>query len=164
MSPIDPSDRSPDPSGADPNATTTIGPVSRRIMVTVNRIVNAVVRRLGLRRFRGADLLYLTTTGRTSGQRRTTPLIYLDEGGTWAVVASNGGADWEPGWWLNLRAGTPAEVKVGDRTVAVTGAEVVGDERTALWQTLTAEVFDYDTYQRKVSRQIAVVRLTPTTA
>jgi hypothetical protein len=55
-------------------------------------------------------------------------------------------------------------VKVGDRTVAVTGAEVTGDERTKLWQKFNADVLDYNAYQAKVSRQIAVVRLTPAPA
>ena len=50
---------------------------------------------------RGGDLLHLTTTGRKSGQQRTTPALYLRDEGRWIVVASNGGADWEPGWWLD---------------------------------------------------------------
>ena len=47
-------------------------------MVTLNRVVNAIVRLLGLKTFRGADLLYLTTTGRSSGARRTVPLAYSE--------------------------------------------------------------------------------------
>lgn len=77
------------------------------------------------------------------------------------MVASNGGADWEPGWWLNLRAGTAAMVRVGDQTTAVSGTEVAGDEREALWRTLNEKVFDYESYQRKVRRRLAVVRLRP---
>lgn len=57
-------------------SATRVQKVKRTIFVRLNRIVNAVVRRLGLRRFRGADLLYLTTTGRKSGKARTTPLLY----------------------------------------------------------------------------------------
>jgi deazaflavin-dependent oxidoreductase (nitroreductase family) len=133
----------------------------RRAFVLVNRVVNVVVRRLGLRRFRGADILMLTTTGRKSGQQRTTPLMYLDEGNRWVVVASNGGADWEPGWWLNLRARSPATVAVNGTTTRVTGTEVTGAERERLWQVLNDQVFDYDAYQQKVSRQIAVVALAP---
>jgi deazaflavin-dependent oxidoreductase (nitroreductase family) len=134
----------------------------RALFVRVNRVVNAVVRRLGLRRFRGGDLLLLTTTGRRSGQRRTTPLLHLARDGGWLVVASNGGADWEPGWWLNLRAGAPGTVEVDGRAVPVHGEEVTGPEREQLWGELTERVFDFDSYQAKVSRRIAVVRLTPT--
>ena len=55
----------------------TMRRMQRRAFVLVNRVVNVVVRRLRLRRFRGADLLFLTTTGRKTGQARTTPLLYL---------------------------------------------------------------------------------------
>lgn len=132
----------------------------RALFVRTNRVANTVVRRLGLRRFRGGDLLYLTTTGRRSGQERTTPALYLVDEGRWIVVASNGGADWEPGWWLNLRAGTPARIDVDGVTTAVVGTEVEGPERERLWARLN-EMFDFDAYQRKVSRRIAVVALTP---
>jgi deazaflavin-dependent oxidoreductase (nitroreductase family) len=135
--------------------------VKRSIFVRVNRLANVVVRRLGLRRFRGADLLYLTTVGRSSGKQRTTPLIYLRDGDRWVVVASNGGADWEPGWWLNLRAGSPASVDVDGVRTPVTGVEITGEEREALWQRLTRDVFDYEVYQRSVSRRLAVVALSP---
>ena len=131
------------------------------MFVRLNRVVNAMVRRLRLRRFRGGDLLYLTTTGRKSGKARTTPVLYMRDGDRWVVVASNGGADWEPGWWLNLQAGSEAVVEVGGVRTPVTGTRVNGEEREALWQRLNREVFDYESYQRKVSRQISVVALTP---
>ena len=88
----------------------------------VGRIANAVVRRLGLKRFRGGDLLFLTTTGRKTGKPRNTPVLYLPDGNGWLVVASNGGADWEPGWWLNLRAGGTGTVELGGKRTEVTGA------------------------------------------
>jgi F420H(2)-dependent quinone reductase len=140
---------------------TRVPKVKRSLFVGVNRVLNVVVRRLGLRRFRGADLLYLTTTGRKSGKARTTPLLYLGDGDRWLVVASNGGADWEPGWWLNLQAGSAATVEVDGVRAAVSGAEVTGPERDALWRRMNQQVFDYESYQRKVSRRLAVVALTP---
>lgn len=133
----------------------------RRTFVMVNRILNVVVRRLRLRRFRGGDLLLLTTVGRKTGRPRTTPLLHLHDGDRWVVVASNGGADWEPGWWLNLRAGSAGHVEVDGTVTPVTAAEITGDEREAMWKRLNAEVFDYDSYQAKVSRRLAVVALTP---
>jgi len=132
----------------------------RVLFVRVNRVANAVVRRLGLRRFRGGDLLYLTTTGNKSGKQRTTPALYLLDVGRWIEVASNGGADWEPGWWLNLRARSPATVEVDGASTPVTGVEVDGTERDRLWTKLN-EMFDYEGYQTKVSRRIAVVALSP---
>jgi deazaflavin-dependent oxidoreductase (nitroreductase family) len=134
--------------------------VKRNLFVRINRIMNAVVGRLGLRRFRGGDLLFLTTTGRKSGQPRTTPLLHLVDGERWIVAASNGGADWEPGWWLNLQAGSAGTVKVGDVDTPVSGAEISGAEREAWWRRLN-DVVDYEAYQRKVRRRIAVVALTP---
>lgn len=126
----------------------------------VNRVANAVVRRLRLKKFRGGDLLYLTTVGRKTGQQRTTPLLYVRDDGRWVVAASNGGADWEPGWWLNLRAGSPGRIELDGVTTEVLGTEVDGPERERLWARLN-EVVDYEAYQRKVSRRIAVVALTP---
>jgi deazaflavin-dependent oxidoreductase (nitroreductase family) len=138
--------------------------MKRRAFVLLARVTNAVVRALRLRRFRGADLLYLTTIGRRTGKSRTTPLLYLEAEGDWIVVASNGGADWEPGWWLNLQSGSPATVEAGGQRAPVTGAEIVGPERARVWEVLNEKVFNYNGYQAKVSRRIAVVRLTPSSA
>ena len=76
------------------------------------------------------------------------------------MVASNGGADWEPGWWLNLQAGSPATVEVDGQRTAVSGVEVDGADRDRLWGELS-KTFDFDAYQAKVSRRIAVVALSP---
>ena len=135
--------------------------MKRRAFVLLNRAANVVVRRLRLGRFRGADLLYLTTTGRKTARSRITPLLYLAEAGRWIVVASNGGADWEPGWWLNLQAGSPATVQINGTSTAVTATEITGAERERLWGVLNEKVFNYNGYQAKVSRQIAVVALRP---
>jgi F420H(2)-dependent quinone reductase len=135
--------------------------MKRRAFVLLNRAGNAVVSRVKPRRFRGGDLLLLTTTGRRTGKPRTTPLLYLDDGDRWIVVASNGGADWEPGWWLNLRAGGTGTVEVGGERTEVTGTQLEGAEREEAYQRLVARVFDYDSYQRKVRRRLAVVALTP---
>jgi deazaflavin-dependent oxidoreductase (nitroreductase family) len=135
--------------------------VKRRLFVLINRATNVVVRRLGLRRYRGGDLLYLTTVGRNTGQSRNTPLLYLPEAGRWIVVASNGGAYWDPGWWLNLQAGSPATVQIDGTSTSVTGTEVTGDEREQLWRVLNEKVFNYNRYQARTRRHIAVVALTP---
>src|SRR5688572_14004181 len=124
--------------------------MKRRIFVTVNRVANAVVARLKPKKFAGSDLLLLTTTGRKTGRPRTTPLLYLPDQARWVVVASNGGADWEPGWWLNLRAGGTGTVEIAGHTTTVTGTEVQDPHRAAVYARLLQHVFDYDTYQRKV--------------
>ena len=133
----------------------------RRAFVLLNRSVNRVVVRLGLRRFRGGELLTLTTTGRRTGRRRTVPLLAVPDGDAWVVAASNGGADWEPGWWLNLRTGGAGVVEVDGRRTDVRGEELVGPERDEAWRRLNEQLPAYDDYQAKVRRTIAVVRLTP---
>jgi deazaflavin-dependent oxidoreductase (nitroreductase family) len=54
-------------------------------------------------RMNGMDVLLLTTTGRKSGKPRTTPLQFMQDGGAYVVVASNGGSERHPAWWLNLK-------------------------------------------------------------
>jgi deazaflavin-dependent oxidoreductase (nitroreductase family) len=76
--------------------------------------------------------LLLTTTGRRSGQQRTVPLAYLADGERFVVVASNGGSDRPPGWWVNLLA-HPGTVRVGTRVVPVVArAATPGQARRAL--------------------------------
>ena len=135
--------------------------MKRRLFVMLNRTANAVVNRLKPKKFRGGDLLLLTTTGRKTGKSRTTPLLYLRDGDRWVVVASNGGADWEPGWWLNLRAGGTGTVEIQGEKLTVSGSEIQDPERAEVYQRLLDTVFDYDAYQRTVSRRLAVVALTP---
>ena len=135
--------------------------MQRAVMVRVNRVVNAIVRGLRLTRFRGGDLLYLTTTGRTTGERRTVPLLYVRDGEDLVVAASNGGSDWEPGWWLNLQADPRGTVEIAKREMPVTASEVDEPDRSRLWQRLNDQLDAYDGYQKSVRRRIAVVRLTP---
>jgi deazaflavin-dependent oxidoreductase (nitroreductase family) len=130
-------------------------------MVIVNRVVNRVVRLFGLRRFRGARLLYLTTVGRKSGKIRTVPLAFVPDGEDYIVAASNGGSDWQPGWWLNLRSEPRATIEVDGDEVAITASEVAEADRDELWQRLSDQLDAYDDYQRKVRRQIDLVRLHP---
>jgi len=62
--------------------------------------------------WRGATILLLTTTGRRSGEERTTPLIHRTDGERWVVVASKGGYDEHPGWFLNLSDDPQIEIQV----------------------------------------------------
>jgi deazaflavin-dependent oxidoreductase (nitroreductase family) len=135
--------------------------VKRSAFVLLNRVSNWIVMRLRLRRFRGGDLLHLTTTGRKTGQRRTVPLLTVRDGDAWIVAASNGGADWEPGWWLNLQAGGGGVVELQGRRAEVKGEELVGPAREEAWRRLNEQLAAYEGYQAKVRRTIAVVRLTP---
>jgi deazaflavin-dependent oxidoreductase (nitroreductase family) len=116
--------------------------------------------RLGAR-FGKSPVLLLTTTGRTSGQPRTKPLIYVTDGpDRWVVAASNAGQDHHPGWFHNLQASPEAEVEVGGSVVPVTARVAEGEERAALWPRLVGVFSWFDDYAKKTDRPIPVVVLT----
>jgi deazaflavin-dependent oxidoreductase (nitroreductase family) len=107
----------------------------------------------------GTQTLLLTTTGRQSGQERTTPLIYGRSGDDVLVVASNGGADKPPAWFVNLSAKPEVEVQVrGDRFRARPRI-ATAEERPELWREMVGHWPAYDEYQTKTERQIPVVVL-----
>jgi deazaflavin-dependent oxidoreductase (nitroreductase family) len=111
--------------------------------------------------WRGTVTLLLTTTGRHSGEERTTPLIYQPDGDRYVVVASQGGAPRHPGWYHNLSEDANVGVQVkGDRFRA-TATTAEGEERERLWKLMTATWPAYDEYQTRTARQIPVVVLTP---
>jgi deazaflavin-dependent oxidoreductase (nitroreductase family) len=107
-----------------------------------------------------APVLLLTTTGRKSGQPRTNPLLYARAGdNAYMVIASKGGADKHPLWYLNLQADPLAEVTVGRETRQVRARDAQGEERERLWRTLADLYPGYDKYAQKTSRRIPVVVL-----
>ncbi|HZU60577.1 MAG TPA: nitroreductase family deazaflavin-dependent oxidoreductase [Solirubrobacteraceae bacterium] len=109
--------------------------------------------------WRGTTILLLTTTGRTSGQERTTPLIHRTDNGHWVVVASKGGAPDHPDWFKNLQAHPQATIQVKDEVIPVRADVAEGAERERLWGLMTEVWPAYDDYQRKTDRQIPVVVL-----
>jgi deazaflavin-dependent oxidoreductase (nitroreductase family) len=109
----------------------------------------------------GMPVLLLTTTGRRSGRARTTPLTYFRDGGDLVVVASNGGSERPPDWWLNLQQTPRATVAVGAAKTPVTARDATAAERERLWPTITETYDGYARYQRMTTRRIPVVLLTP---
>lgn len=109
----------------------------------------------------GMPVLLLTTTGRKSGQPRTSALTYLPQGGRYVVIASYLGEPRHPAWWLNLQANPDAEIQVGGRHIAVRAREAEGDEREWLWADAVARAHDYAAYQERTTRRIPVVILDP---
>ena len=109
--------------------------------------------------WRGTTILLLTTTGRSSGEQRTTPLIHRTDGDRWVIVASKGGAPEHPSWYENLLADPEATIEVQDETIDVRAETAAGDERARLWS-LMCEVWPaYADYQTKTDREIPVVVL-----
>jgi deazaflavin-dependent oxidoreductase (nitroreductase family) len=111
-------------------------------------------------RWRGTTILLLTTTGRTSGESRTTPLIHRVDGDRWVVIASKGGAPDHPAWYRNLLADPEATIEVEADEVPVVATTAEGEERDRLWASLTEAWPAYDDYQAKTEREIPVVVLT----
>jgi deazaflavin-dependent oxidoreductase (nitroreductase family) len=110
----------------------------------------------------GVPTLLLTTTGRRTGQPRTTPLIFAADGVDYLVVASMGGAPEHPQWYRNLLTNPSAEVQVKAEVIAVTARTASPDEKPRLWSIVRDAWPNYDTYQSRTERVIPVVVLTPT--
>ncbi|HEY3263102.1 MAG TPA: nitroreductase family deazaflavin-dependent oxidoreductase [Pseudonocardiaceae bacterium] len=107
----------------------------------------------------GTHILILTTTGRRTGEQHSTPLIFREHGDDYLVVASRGGSDQPPAWYLNLQANPTVGVQIkGDRFTARARTATPG-EKPPLWREMTEVWPDYDTYQHRTDRQIPVVVL-----
>jgi deazaflavin-dependent oxidoreductase (nitroreductase family) len=108
-------------------------------------------------------VLELTTIGRISGRSRSTMLTTpLQEGTTIVVVASRGGDDTHPAWFLNLRENPAVEVSLqGSPRAAMTARVATAEERTRLWPLVTADHQRYADYQERTSREIPLVLLEP---
>jgi deazaflavin-dependent oxidoreductase (nitroreductase family) len=106
-----------------------------------------------------ASTLLLVTRGRRSGALRRTALAYGEDGGRYVIVASNGGAERHPGWYLNLVADPVVQVQIlGDRFTARARAATT-EERPRLWQLMTSIGPSLEDYQRTSGREIPVVVL-----
>lgn len=111
----------------------------------------------------GTTVLLLTTTGRKSGTQRTTPLIYQRHGGSYVVVASDGGAPDHPSWYHNLQTDPTVEVQVKGERFKAGARTATPQEKDELWRLMTKAWPGYDEYQTKTDREIPVVVLDPLT-
>ena len=109
--------------------------------------------------WRGVPTLLLTTKGRKSGQWRRTALIYGQHGSSYLLVASQGGADTHPAWYLNLTANPEVQVQVGADKFTARARTATEQEKPELWAAMTAIWPAYDEYQTKTERPIPVVVL-----
>jgi len=109
--------------------------------------------------FAGRPLLLLTTTGARSGQRRTTPLMYVADRDRLLVIASNAGAPAHPDWYRNLLAHPEATVEVGADTYDVHAVVLEGAERQQLWDKIVESYPFFTEHQAKITREIPVIAL-----
>ncbi len=109
----------------------------------------------------GAPVVLMTMRGRRTGKVRKAPVMRVEHDGTYAAVASKGGAPDHPGWYHNLLADPDVTVQDGPDVHAMRAREVEGDEK-AVWWARAVEVWpQYDDYQRRTDRPIPVVVLEP---
>jgi deazaflavin-dependent oxidoreductase (nitroreductase family) len=110
---------------------------------------------------RGRPIIVLTSVGAKTGKLRKTALMRVEHDGSYAVVASRGGAARNPVWYYNLKKNPHVELQDGPLKRDYTAREVSGEEK-ALWWTRALEVWpDYEGYQRRTKRQIPVFVLEP---
>jgi F420H(2)-dependent quinone reductase len=108
-----------------------------------------------------APILLLTTTGRKSGRGRTVPVLYLKDDGSFVLVASLGGAPKHPAWYLNLEANPKVELQVGSQRLSGTARRAGAEEKARLWPRLVEIYPQYADYQKRTTRDIPVVIVTP---
>lgn len=136
--------------------------IAARVVTELHRtILRATGGRVGSSGF-GMQVLQLTTIGRKSGAPRTIVLTSpVQEGETLVIVASYGGDNRHPAWFLNLRDNPDVEVEMRGRKRAMRARVASPDERIALWPRVTAAYKGYAAYQRRTDREIPVVLLEP---
>ena len=112
---------------------------------------------IGGRKF--TTMLLLKLVGRKSGAARITPLIYGDMGGEVIIVASKGGADHHPAWYLNIKDSKEVSFQVATQAFRGTWREPEGAERAKVWEFMVGIFPPYTTYQTSTDRQIPLVML-----
>jgi deazaflavin-dependent oxidoreductase (nitroreductase family) len=131
---------------------------------TLNPLVSFLYRISGGRvpgRMGNAPIMLLTTTGFKSGKQRTNPVLYMINGKDLVTVASAGGADRNPSWFVNLMRNPEAVVTIKRKMRKVRARKASPEERDRLWPLLTEMFPGYAGYAKKTKREIPVVLLTP---
>jgi deazaflavin-dependent oxidoreductase (nitroreductase family) len=126
-----------------------------RVQIAVFRLTHGRV----MSNVRGMPVMLLTTLGRRSGRRRTTPLMYLRDGEDYVIIASNLGRPHHPAWFYNLQASPLAEIEVPGKRLPVTAKITSADDRERLWSELIHRAPFFDGYRKSTTREIPMIRL-----
>ena len=118
--------------------------------------------KVGNKFMRGAPVCLITTVGRKSGQKRTVALIYLQDGDDVVLVASKGGMEHHPQWYLNMEANEAVEVEIGTTVTPMKARRASDEEKAAYWPRLLDVYPDYADYQARTTRNIPVMVLSKT--
>lgn len=134
-----------------------------KLMESSHRLLQKLTRGRAGWNIAGMPVVELTTIGRRSGERRATMLTSpVKDGDALVVVASRGGDDHHPAWFLNLRDDPNVEVVVEGRlSIAMIARIANAEQRARLWPLITAKYANYAGYQQKTDREIPLVLLEP---
>ena len=109
--------------------------------------------------FARAPLMMLTTKGRRTGRSRTTPVLYFQDGPDLIVVASFGGNDMHPAWYLNLEECPEAEILINGERRRVVARRVSPEEKNVIWPRLVEMYPNFAVYQQRTNREIPLLKL-----
>jgi deazaflavin-dependent oxidoreductase (nitroreductase family) len=115
---------------------------------------------LGRRFPGGAQVVWITTLGRKSGQWRRTPLLAVEVDGGWGIAGSNAGQEKIPGWVFNVEAHDRGQIEVDGLVYQARFTQVTGELRDRIYSALISRWSAYDMYQRKINREIPVFHVT----
>jgi deazaflavin-dependent oxidoreductase (nitroreductase family) len=110
----------------------------------------------------GMPVVIITMRGATSGKIRKVPLMRVEHEGSYAIVASKGGAPEHPMWYANLKANPEIRIQDGPTVIDASVREVDGEERAAWWTRAVAAYPPYADYQEGTTRRIPVLVASPT--
>ncbi|MBI5506956.1 MAG: nitroreductase family deazaflavin-dependent oxidoreductase [Deltaproteobacteria bacterium] len=137
----------------------------KRVVVAMSRVNTWIFRlsggRFGARWMHGAPVMLLTTIGRKSGEARTTPLLYLEDGERVLLVGSQGGMSKNPLWVGNIDADPNVEIQIGSSARKMRGRRASAEEKARYWPALTRMYPDFADYQARTTRDIPVIVLEP---
>jgi len=117
--------------------------------------------KLGNKFIRGAEVGILTTTGRKTGEKRDSPLLFLQEGSRIVLVASQGGRATNPMWYLNLKADPSVSFRTKNENLQLVARDATAAERDEYWPKLDAMYADFVNYRSYTDREIPIVICDP---
>jgi deazaflavin-dependent oxidoreductase (nitroreductase family) len=138
-----------------------IWPLTRRVMGLHTFVYRASGGRVGQHLPGFPHMLLLEHVGAKSGKKRTSPLVYVDDGDDVVLVASKGGFPKHPGWFHNLKANPDTTVQIGSEKRPVRARVANAEERKRLWPKAVETYSGYADYQKRTDREIPLIILEP---
>jgi F420H(2)-dependent quinone reductase len=134
-------------------------PLLTRLMPLYVSLYRATGGRIGQRLPGSPPILLLDHTGARSGEKRTTPLVYMPDGENLVVVGAKGGYPKHPSWVHHLRAHPDTEVQLRSAKISVHATEANAEERPVLWSKAVEYNPAWGRYQGRTKRTFPVVIL-----